>query len=259
MNHAIALQKVSQSYARGDGSVVQALQNIDLQIDGSEFVSFLGPSGCGKSTLLRLIAGLESADSGSLFLGDDVIVGPDQRRGLVFQDPNLFPWLTVWDNIGFGPRLKTHRPDRSRVAALIRLVGLEGFEKSYPHQLSGGMAQRAAVARTLINDPEVLLLDEPLGALDSFTRMSMQEELLRVWESAGTTMIMVTHDIDEAIFLSDRIAVFSSRPGRIQTVIPVPLSRPRLRNSPEFVQLRSQILELFHFAHSLGDPEEPFL
>jgi ABC-type nitrate/sulfonate/bicarbonate transport system ATPase subunit len=259
MNHAIALQQVSQSYARGDGSVVEALQNVDLEIQGSEFVSLLGPSGCGKSTLLRLIAGLEPAQSGRLVLGDEPITGPDQRRGLVFQDPNLFPWLTVWDNIAFGPRLKSARPDRSRVAALIRLVGLEGFEKSYPHQLSGGMAQRAALARTLINEPEVLLLDEPLGALDSFTRMSMQEELLRVWESAGTTMIMVTHDIDEAIFLSDRIAVFSARPGRIQTVIPVPLSRPRLRNSPEFIQIRSRILELFHFAHSLGDPEEPFL
>ncbi len=259
MKHTIALQQVSQSYSKGDGSVVQALLNVDLTISGSEFVSFLGPSGCGKSTLLRLIAGLEAAQSGRLLLGEDPITGPDQRRGLVFQDPNLFPWLSVWENIEFGPRLRSSRPDRSRVAELIRLVGLEGFEKSYPHQLSGGMAQRAALARTLINDPEVLLLDEPLGALDSFTRMSMQEELLRVWETAGTTMIMVTHDIDEAIFLSDRIAVFSSRPGRIQTVIPVPLSRPRLRNSPEFIQIRSRILELFHFAHSLGDPEEPFL
>lgn len=259
MKPSIVLQAVSRRYPGGDGTSVEALSSVDLEIRGSEFVSLLGPSGCGKSTLLKLVAGLEPASSGRLFLGTEAIRGPDRRRGLVFQDPNLFPWLTVRENVAFGPGLHGRASvHKARVQDLIRLVGLGGFEASYPHQLSGGMAQRAALARSLINDPEVLLLDEPLGALDSFTRMAMQDELLRVWQTSGTTMVMVTHDIDEAVYLSDRIVLFTPRPGRVQSEIPVPLARPRQRNSPEFLHLRSKILEIFHFAHT-PDPDEPFL
>ena len=173
----------------------------------------------------------------------------------MFQDPNLFPWLTVRENVGFGPKLARVRRE-DEVTALIDLVGLKGFENAYPHELSGGMAQRTALARTLINRPEVILLDEPLGALDSFTRMQMQDEILRVRETRGVTMVMVTHDIDEAVYMSDRIVIMTARPGRIERVLPVTLPRPRNRYDAEFVRLRSEILEIFHFAHKPAPLEE---
>jgi len=232
-----------------------ALAGIDLEIAEGELVSLLGPSGCGKSTLLRIAAGLETPSSGGVSLGGIPIQGPDRRRGLVFQDPNLFPWLTVKQNIGFGPKLRKARAD-DEAAALIDLVGLTGFEDAYPHQLSGGMAQRTALARTLINRPEVILLDEPLGALDSFTRMQMQEEILRVRETRTVTTVMVTHDIDEAVYMSDRIVIMSARPGRVEQVLTVALPRPRNRNDEEYIRLRSQILEFFHFARRPSAPEE---
>jgi ABC-type nitrate/sulfonate/bicarbonate transport system ATPase subunit len=225
-----------------------ALDATTLSVVAGELVSIIGPSGCGKSTLLRLIAGLDFPDSGELWIADDPITGPNAERGLVFQDPNLFPWLTVSRNIQAGlvarGLLQKKRPE---VDEFMRLVGLEAFANAYPHHLSGGMAQRAALARALINHPKVLLLDEPLGALDAFTRMRMQDEVLRLWQSRRTTMLLVTHDIDEAIYMGDRIVIMTPHPGRIERTIAVTLDRPRQRNSPAFLSLRSDILELLHF------------
>jgi len=228
-----------------------ALDATTLSAAAGEFIAIIGPSGCGKSTLLRLIAGLEIPDSGELWVGDDPIVGPSAERGLVFQDPNLFPWLTVSRNIQAGLVARgLLKAKRSEVGEFMRLVGLEAFAKAYPHHLSGGMAQRVALARALINHPRILLLDEPLGALDAFTRMRMQDEVLRLWQARHTTMLLVTHDIDEAIYMADRIVIMSPPPGRVERIIPIALDRPRQRNSPEFLHLRSEILELLHFTGS---------
>jgi ABC-type nitrate/sulfonate/bicarbonate transport system ATPase subunit/flavin-dependent dehydrogenase len=225
-----------------------ALDAITLSVAAGEFVSIIGPSGCGKSTLLRLLAGLDAPDSGELWVGNDPITGPSAERGLVFQDPNLFPWLTVSRNIQAGlvarGLLQKKRPE---VDDFMRLVGLEAFANAYPHHLSGGMAQRVALARALINHPKVLLLDEPLGALDAFTRMRMQDEVLHLWQARRTTMLLVTHDIDEAIYMGDRIVIMTPHPGRIERTIAITLDRPRQRNSPEFLRLRGEILELLHF------------
>src|SRR5687767_106301 len=225
-----------------------ALENASVTVEPGELVSLVGPSGCGKSTLLRLIAGLDKPDSGDLFIDSEPITGPSAERGLVFQDPNLFPWLTVRHNIESGLVARgVLQQKRDEVDEFMRLVGLETFARSFPHHLSGGMAQRVALARALINHPKVLLLDEPLGALDAFTRMKMQDEVLRLWEARGTTMLLVTHDIDEAIYMSDRIVIMTPRPGRIERIIDITLERPRQRNSAEFLRLRSDILELLHF------------
>jgi ABC-type nitrate/sulfonate/bicarbonate transport system ATPase subunit len=236
-------------------SKTQALDNVSLEIAAGDFVSIVGPSGCGKSTLLRLIAGLDSPTTGELSVGNAPICAPSAERGLVFQDPNLFPWLTVRRNIQAGliARNVLHEK-RHEVDEFMRLVGLETFANAYPHHLSGGMAQRVALARALINHPKVLLLDEPLGALDAFTRMRMQDEVLRLWEARGTTMLLVTHDIDEAIYMSDRIVIMSPRPGKIERQIEVSLERPRQRNSQEFLNLRGEILDLLHFAGKLITP-----
>ena len=226
-----------------------ALDAVSLSMAAGELASLVGPSGCGKSTLLRLIAGLDVPDSGELAVGAEPITAPNAERGLVFQDPNLFPWLTVRRNIEAG-LVARHvlQEKRHEVEEFMRLVGLESFGDAYPHHLSGGMAQRVALARALINHPKVLLLDEPLGALDAFTRMRMQDEVLRLWQARRTTMLLVTHDIDEAIYMSDRIVIMTQRPGRIERMIPVNLQRPRDRSSAEFLQLRGEILELLHFA-----------
>ncbi len=251
---SLKLSGVSRIFTAMDGSEVQALNATSLSIRAGEFVSLVGPSGCGKSTLLRLLAGLDTPTSGELFAGDDLILGPDASRGLVFQDPNLFPWLTVRRNIETGLAARGVRKQRGHdVDEFMRLVGLQQFANAYPHQLSGGMAQRVALARALVNHPRVLLLDEPLGALDAFTRMRMQDEVLRLWKARGTTMLLVTHDIDEAIYMSDRIVIMTPRPGRVERVITVDLPRPRLRNGEEFLALRGKILEMLHFT---GGSEE---
>jgi ABC-type nitrate/sulfonate/bicarbonate transport system ATPase subunit len=225
-----------------------AVEDVNLAIEPGELVSLVGPSGCGKSTLLRLLAGLDEPDAGELWVGNDQIAGPSVERGLVFQDPNLFPWLTVRGNIGSG--LVARRLLQAKgheVNEFMRLVGLEAFASSYPHHLSGGMAQRVALARALINHPKILLLDEPLGALDAFTRMRMQDEVLGLWEARGTTMLLVTHDIDEAIYMSDRIVIMTPSPGRVERIIAIDLDRPRQRNNPDFLRLRSDILDHLHF------------
>jgi len=246
---SLTVREVRKTFVSPDNVAFLALDSISLSVEAGEFVSFLGPSGCGKSTLLRMIAGLETPSSGDLTIGSDPISGPHAERGLVFQDPNLFPWLTVRGNVQSGLVARgVLQERRHEVDEFLRLVGLESFATSYPHHLSGGMAQRVALARALINHPRVLLLDEPLGALDAFTRMRLQDEVLHLWENRRTTMLLVTHDIDEAIYMSDRIIIMTPRPGRIEQIIPVNIDRPRDRSSAEFLKLRGEILELLHFA-----------
>ena len=248
---ALRVDEVRKKFAVPDapGRSRLALDGISFSVAASELVSLIGPSGCGKSTLLRLIAGLDLPDSGELLVDNEKILEPSAERGLVFQDPNLFPWLTVRRNIEAGLAARgVLREKRSEVDEFMRLVGLEAFANSYPHHLSGGMAQRVALARALINHPKVLLLDEPLGALDAFTRMRMQDEVLRLWENRRTTVLLVTHDIDEAIYMSDRIMIMTQRPGRIDQTIANTLARPRDRSSPGFLRLRGNILEHLHFA-----------
>jgi ABC-type nitrate/sulfonate/bicarbonate transport system ATPase subunit len=252
---SVQVQKVSKSFPAPDDPLTrrQALSTISLSIAPGEFVSLIGPSGCGKSTLLRLIAGLDIPDSGELSIGSDPINEPSAERGLVFQDPNLFPWLTVRHNIEAGLVARgVLREKRNEVDEFMRLVGLEAFADAYPHHLSGGMAQRVALARALINHPKVLLLDEPLGALDAFTRMRMQDEVLRLWENRRTTMLLVTHDIDEAIYMSARILIMTPAPGRIDRIIEIDLTRPRDRTSDSFLRLRSEILDHLHLAGKIA-------
>jgi ABC-type nitrate/sulfonate/bicarbonate transport system ATPase subunit len=248
---SLHLREVNKSFPSPDDPLTRhaALQNVSLSLAAGELVSLVGPSGCGKSTLLRLVAGLDKPDSGEVFIGPERIECPGAERGLVFQDPNLFPWLTVRRNIeaGLVARHVLHEK-RHEVDQFMRLVGLDGFANAYPHHLSGGMAQRVALARALVNHPKALLLDEPLGALDAFTRMRMQDEVLRLWQARGTTMLLVTHDIDEAIYMSDRIVIMTQRPGRIERSMPINLNRPRDRSSADFLRFRADILELLHFA-----------
>src|SRR5215831_939564 len=248
---ALRVHELCKSFPVPDapGTRRLVLGGISFSMAAGELVSLVGPSGCGKSTLLRLIAGLDSPDSGELLVDNQKILGPSAERGLVFQDPNLFPWLTVRHNIEAGlVARRVSRKKRNEVGEFMRVVGLEAFGDAYPHHLSGGMAQRVALARALINHPKVLLLDEPLGALDAFTRMRMQDEVLRLWENRRTTMLLVTHDIDEAIYMSDRIMIMTQRPGRIDREIGINLVRPRDRTSESFLSLRSQILEHLHLA-----------
>lgn len=246
----LSIKDVSKCFNR-NGEELVALNHVSLDIEAGSFVSVIGPSGCGKSTLLRLIAGLNQADEGELLLDGEPIKGPGCDRGLVFQNPTLFPWLNISNNIAFGLKAGRKHLDKAeiqeKVAANIKLVGLEGFEKSYPHQLSGGMCQRASLARSLVGNPRLLLLDEPLGALDAFTRMNMQDELLRIWEQESMTMIMVTHDVDEAIYLSDKVIVMSARPAKIEKIIDIKMTRPRARSGEEFLLYRSKILKLLNY------------
>jgi ABC-type nitrate/sulfonate/bicarbonate transport system ATPase subunit len=245
----IAITGVTKTFPQEDADDLVVLNNISLEFKSGEFVSLIGPSGCGKSTLLRLIAGLNQWDSGTISLDDEEIKAPGYERGLVFQDPTLFPWKTIYENIAFGLRARgVYREEKHLIPEYFHLVGLDGFEKSYPHHLSGGMAQRASLARALVNTPKVLLLDEPLGALDAFTRMNMQDEILKIWEKQGMTTVMVTHDVDEAIYMADRIVVMSARPAKIEKVITVEIGRPRSRDDPYFLDLRAKILQILHFA-----------
>jgi sulfonate transport system ATP-binding protein len=239
----LEIQDVDKSFYVDDAEV-RALAGISLTVHAGEFVTIVGPSGCGKSTLLRLVAGLDRADSGKISFDGEAVVAPSLRRGVVFQDHRLFPWLNVEANVATG-LLKANGSDaekRATASRLIELVGLNGFEKAFPHQLSGGMAQRAAIARSLAAKPDILLLDEPLGALDSLTRGHMQTELLRVWQHEGTTMLMVTHDVSEAVYLSDRIVVMDRNPGRIREIIDVPFPKPRTRIDPAVAALTERII-----------------
>lgn len=239
----VAISGLSKWY-RLNNQAFTVLDDINLTIRAGEFVSIVGPSGCGKSTLLRLIVGLDPDYEGEIRLDGTRVAGTGLERGLVFQDHRLFPWLTIEKNVEIALlNQKLPRARRERlIAEHLDLVGLTGFEKAYPHQLSGGMAQRAAIARALVNEPKVLALDEPLGALDALTRVKVQAELQRIWMEAGTTMIMVTHDVDEALFLGDRVVVMSPRPGRIARIVDVDLPHPRDRASPVLHRLKDTIL-----------------
>ena len=252
----IKFENVKKSFQKLDGETVNALNGINLTVNSGDFVCLIGPSGCGKSTLLRLLAGLDTPTEGTIYLDGEKVEKPSSDRGLVFQNHTLFPWLNIYDNISFGLHVrKIFKEKKSLVDEMIRIVGLSGFEKSFPHQLSGGMCQRAALARALVGHPKVLLLDEPLGALDAFTRMNMQDELLNIRKNQNTTMIMVTHDVDESIYLSDKIVVMSSRPAKIEKIVNVNLPYPRDRNNPEFIRLRNDILKVLHYAGNEKDPE----
>jgi sulfonate transport system ATP-binding protein len=241
----IDISRVSKSFVL-NSTRVEALREVSLTIEPGAFMTLVGPSGCGKSTLLRLIAGLEAADSGNIKVGGRPVRSPGLDRGMVFQDHRLFPWLSVERNILLSLRKAPYPGPQKRkiVHDLISLVGLTGFENALPHQLSGGMSQRAAIARALAPRPDILLLDEPFGALDSLTRTHLQAEFLRIWKHEEITMLMVTHDVEEAVFLSDRVVVIEPRPGRIRRSIDIRLQKPRRRSDPEFIALREEILGL---------------
>src|SRR5579864_3060237 len=241
----ITFENVSKTFS-GQKDVL-ALDDVSMSISEGEFVALLGPSGCGKSTLLNLLAGFETATQGTLLFDGRPVSRPGPDRGVVFQEAALFPWLNVWDNVIFGPQVQgiARSEYEPQARKLLKLVGLEAFAEALPAQLSGGMRQRVGIARALVMSPKALLMDEPFGALDAQTRLSMQQLLLDVWQTLGTTVLFVTHDIDEAILLSDRICVMSARPGRIIRTIPVTLARPRSiasLTSAEFVAYKAAIM-----------------
>ncbi len=252
----LQLRKVSKRYASPGRPALDVLSNVGFDVAPGAFVSLVGPSGCGKSTLLRLIAGLDRDYQGEIALHGERIAGTSLTRGIVFQDHRLLPWLTLEQNVGLALINSGQTPGQQRqaVQAHIERVGLQGFEKAYPHELSGGMAQRGAIARGLVGRPEILLLDEPLGALDALTRVRLQEELQRIWRAEGVTMILVTHDVDEALFLSDRVIVMSAKPGRIVRQVAVELPHgQRDRVSPAFVALKREVLAAMHERPALAE------
>ncbi|GHU34329.1 ABC transporter ATP-binding protein [Spirochaetia bacterium] len=252
----IDIKNINRIYRDTNGNPLYALSNIDLQIETGEFVSIVGASGCGKTTLLRLIAGLDRPQSGKIHVENKEVTGPHYERGYIFQQPTLFPWATVHENVAVALKArKIYEQKKDQVQKYIDMIGLSGFEKSYPHEVSGGMAQRVAIIRSLINEPKVLLLDEPLGALDAFKRIELQELLRDIWKKTGTTMVMVTHDVDEAISLSDRIVVMTPRPGHIVSTVSINLGESRDRNSEDFISIRKKIMELLHLVTIQPQPE----
>ena len=247
----LRIETVTLRFTPRKGNAVTALESISLDVENKEFSVIVGPSGCGKSSLLRLIAGLIRPSSGAIYLDNRQVMRPGKDRGMVFQSYTLFHWLTVRQNVEFGLRIANFGPiERAEIARkFLAEVGLEGFENAYPKELSGGMMQRVALARALANDPEVLLMDEPFGALDSQTRWLMQELLLRIWESSHKTVLFITHDIDEAILLGDRVHVMTARPGRIKEIVPIDIARPRsteVLTSSRFAMLKRHIMALVH-------------
>ena len=237
--------KLSKSFEKDKSKTTVALEDVELTVKDGEFLCIIGPSGCGKTTLLRLVAGLDEPTSGNIALDGKRIMGPDSRKGMVFQEYSLFPWRTVIRNVSFGLEMQGKEKEESNEIArrYLKLVGLEQFETSYPHELSGGMRQRVAIARALANNPEILLMDEPFGSLDAQTRNALQIELLDIWKKEHLTILFVTHSVDEAVFLADKIAVMSRRPGKIKEVVEVELERPRDRTSPEANRIRTNILK----------------
>ncbi|REE91794.1 ABC transporter ATP-binding protein [Cupriavidus plantarum] len=238
----IDIRNVSHAFGDGAGRL-PVLEDVNLSVAPGEFVALLGPSGCGKSTLLRLVAGLETPVEGDILQDGTPITAPDPSRIVVFQDPTLYPWRRVWDNVALGLQARSIvKQQRHRVDAALKRVGLEAFDRAFPHQLSGGMAQRVALARALVNDPRLLVLDEPLGKLDSLTRLAMQSELVELWQRSGFSALLVTHDVEEALFLAQRVIVFSQRPARITAELKVDLPYPRHRGDPRLTELRHEAL-----------------
>ena len=256
----LEVRNLGKRYASAHGDV-EALRDINFKVHRREFICVLGPSGCGKSTLVRTLAGLEQHSSGEVLLDGKPVQGPGQDRGMVFQGYSLFPWLTVKKNVMFGPEMNGRGRDEAEKDALLwlDLVGLEKFADAYPHQLSGGMRQRVAIARALVNQPRILLMDEPFGALDAMTRAKMQAHLLDIWRNIDITVLFITHDLDEAIFLADRILVLKAHPGEVQEVIEVSVPRPRSAaslSSPEFRATKARLEELIHPAEAPESEEE---
>lgn len=245
----LEFENVSKVFEKVDeNDKTHALKNINLSIENNEFVSIVGPSGCGKSTMLRLISGLIKPSQGSVYLDGKKIKGPSSKKGMVFQNPTLFPWLKVGENVAFSSSLKNEDNIEEKIIDLmLEKVGLKEFKNSYPKELSGGMAQRVSLIRTMIAKPEVFLLDEPLGSLDAFTRMNMQDEILKLWQEEKNLMIMVTHDVEEAVYMSTKIIIMEPRPGRVKEVVDIDLSYPRDRTSDEFVAYRNKILKILNY------------
>ncbi|WJH35811.1 ABC transporter ATP-binding protein [Paenibacillus sp. CC-CFT747] len=250
-----AVRGVSKIYEGPEPTVT--LQDIHLTIEPGEFVCLLGPSGCGKSTLLELLAGLQAPTGGEVLLDGTRLQGPSRKLGVVFQDPSLFPWRTIEQNVGLGLELagvgKAER--KERVQAFLEMVGLQGFGGKYPHQLSGGMKQRAGIARALVGSPEILLMDEPFGAVDHLTRLQLQSDLLRIWQEAKKTVVFVTHDVSEAVFLADRIVLLSPRPGRIQRIFPITLPRPRRLDDLNLLKFQNDIYSAIYDVKTEEDLE----
>ena len=251
----LKLEDVSKSFAKVEtDEVTHALTSVTTSMESGEFISLVGPSGCGKSTMLRLVAGLIKPTTGILTVNGKEIGDPGPDRGMMFQKATLFPWLTVYDNIAFSLRMQGKlKGNEDKVENMIKVIGLENFRDDYPGQLSGGMAQRVALVRSLINEPPILLLDEPLGALDAFTRMNMQDEILKIWQEKQQLAIMVTHDVDEAIYMGTRVLVMDAHPGRVIADIKIEQPFPRDRSSREFVEYRNDILNKLHFAGKKGE------
>ena len=244
----VSIQDLGKAFPKEDGTATQALEGVTLEIRDEEFVCLVGPSGCGKTTLLRIIAGLETATTGSVTIDGRAVTGPDPKRGMVFQEYSLFPWRRVIDNVAFGLEMKGIAKEERRKTAdhYIDMVGLSQFRDAYPYELSGGMRQRVAIARALANDPDVLLMDEPFGALDAQTRNRMQKELLSLQDETRQTIVFVTHSVDEAVYLADRIVVLSPRPGKVREVIDIPWPRPRDRTSTGFAEIRRRVLDMIN-------------
>lgn len=244
----LRIDHVSQVF-RDNGRVVPVLEDISLEVQQGEFVCILGPSGCGKSTLLNIVGGFIEPTSGEVRIDNEPVTAPDPRRIFVFQERGVFPWLDVEANVGFGLFNLPREERRSRINRYIELVGLQGFERAYPQELSGGMKQRVEVARALAVNPDTLFLDEPFGALDSITRLVMRSELLRIWQAERKTILFVTHDIDESVQLADRVVVMSARPARIRSIAEVRMAHPRDISSPEYLRVRDSIFQAIGLAH----------
>lgn len=247
MANFLEINGITKHFKLGKGQI-QALEDIHFEVTSGELICLIGTSGCGKTTLLRIIAGLEKQTSGQILLDGKVIEATGRERGMVFQEPRLFPWLTLEENIEFGIKGRVEKKVlRNIVQELLEMVGLSDFAKATPNQLSGGMAQRAAIARALAADPLILLLDEPFAALDAQTRAKLQTDFLRLWQSTHITCIHVTHDIDEALILGQRIIVMQPSPGSIREIIPVPFTYPRCPDEPDFITMKKKIRDLFTF------------
>ena len=248
----VTIRNLGKAFPKEDGTMTQALEGVNLDIRDEEFICLVGPSGCGKTTLLRIIAGLETATTGSVIVDGRAVTGPDPKRGMVIQEYSLFPWRRVVDNVAFGLEMRGVGKEERRKTAdhYIEMVGLSQFRDAYPYELSGGMRQRVAIARALANDPDVLLMDEPFGALDAQTRNRMQKELLSLWEKTKKTIVFVTHSVDEAVYLSDRIVVLAPRPGTVRESITIPWPRPRDRTSAEFAEVRRRVLRMIDESES---------